>query len=108
MDVDDGEENGVSSLDCGKVKELWDPTLHLVTLAGWDIPMNFWKTACGWPFAANRSEAAFCYKNDLTKKKCRKCIKNRSKRDAVKEVEVWRLKRKGVADFLDGGCCPRR
>ena len=76
--------------------------LHLVTVAGWEVPMNSWRTACGWPFAVNRAEAAFCYKFDLTRKKCRRCVNNRKKRDSVNEVELWRLKTSGLADALDG------
>ena len=77
------------------------PTLHLVTVAGWEIPMSTWKTACGWPFASNRSEAAFCYKGDLSKKKCRKCTMNKEKRDMVNEVEVRRLKTSSVSEAFD-------
>ena len=113
-DVEEGAkpvplDGGISLLDSCSPKELWvysvrdnrrDPTLHLVTVAGWDMPMSGWKTACGWPFAVNRAEAAFVYKADITKKKCRKCLNNRKGRDMVNEVELWRLKQKEVSDVL--------
>ena len=101
----------VSSLDKGKAKELWvysvrdnraNPTLCLVTVAGWETPMSLWKTACGWPFAQNRAESAFCYKVDITKKKCRKCINHRKGHDPVNVVEVRRLKVEGVAEAMLG------
>ena len=95
----------------GKVKELWvysvrdnraNPTLHLVSVAGWDLPMSLWKTACGWPFAVNRAEAAFCYRADISRKKRRKCMNNKRGRDSVSEVELKRLKVQSVTDALDG------
>ena len=49
-----------------------------------------WKTACGWPFARNKAEAAFSYVHNFARKKCRKCILNKSKRDGVSEVDIGR------------------
>ena len=100
---------GVSTFDGRKLKELWvhsvrdnrsNPTLHSVAVAGWDIPMGSWKTACGWPFAQNKAEAAFCYNGDITKKKCRKCLLNKKKRDGVSDVEVRRIKENAFANVL--------
>ena len=72
------KEKAISSMDRRKLKELWvysvrdnraNPTLRLVAVAGWEVPMHSWKTACGWPFAQNKAEAAFCYNADLTKRR---------------------------------------
>ena len=84
----------------GKPKDLWvyskrdnrsNPSRHLVAVAGWDVPMSEWKTACGWPFAREKADAAFSYVNDFSKKKCRKCLLYRSKRDGVSEATVKRV-----------------
>ena len=100
---------GISLRNGDKARDLWvystrdnrsNPTMHLVTVAGWDLPMSLWKTACGWPFAVNKAESAFCYKVDLTRRKCRKCIGNRKGRDVVSEVEIGRLKAQGFAEAV--------
>ena len=99
----------VSCLTFDRPRELWvysirdnrkDPTLHLVAAAGWEMPMSEWKTACGWPFARNEAEAAFSYVRNLTRKKCRKCILNKSKRDGVSEVDIGRLRASSFAGAL--------
>ena len=103
------DKSGISLLEGGVARELWvystrdnrsNPTMRLVTIAGWDLPMSSWKTACGWPFAANKAESASCYKVDLTRKKCRKSIGNRKGRDGVNEVEIGRLKAQSFAEAV--------
>ena len=105
-----GLEGGVSLVNSGRATELWvysvrenraNPALRLVTVAEWEVPMNMWKTACGWPFAVNRRLRP-ATRSTVRKKKCRKCINNRKGRDNVNEVELWRLKVQGVSDALDG------
>ena len=61
-----------------------DKTWRKVAVAGWNMPMSQWSTACGWCFADRSANVSLAHKLTLVAKKCKKCIDAKGACDSVK------------------------
>ena len=58
---------------------------HRVIAAGWNLPLDLWKTACGWHFVDKSSKVSLSVDVGFSCKKCKKCTEIYSGRDDVKD-----------------------
>ena len=63
--------------------------IHRVKEAAWNIPLNEWKTSCGWQFARHNVKVELTKRPPEVAALCAKCNKIEVMRDDVRRAREW-------------------